>query len=159
MWTNPPDDEIRTLLESTRHIIVVGLSPKPWRDSHRVALYLMQHGYAITGVNPGHAGILGRPCHPSVAAIPAGHPVEIVNVFRRGEYVDPHVDEAIARGARAVWLQIGVMNEGAARRARDAGLVVVMDRCIKVEHARYAGRMHWLGFNTHRITSLRGGLQ
>lgn len=139
MFDNPSDAGIRALLTGCRRIVVVGLSPKPFRDSHGVALYMQRHGYTITGVNPGHDTLLGEPCYPSVSAIPADRPVEIVNIFRRPAEVAPHVDEAIARGARAVWLQFGVIDEMAAARARASGLVVVMDLCLKIEHRRLVG--------------------
>lgn len=135
-WTHPPAEAIRDLLACSRHIAVVGLSSKPERDSYRVAAYMQRHGYTITPVRPGQRAILGEPCYPSVAAIPVERPVEIVNLFRRSELVGPHVDEAIARGGvRAVWMQVGITDEAAARRARDAGILVVMDRCLMVDHA------------------------
>lgn len=133
-FVNPDPEEIRALLAACRHVAVVGLSPRPERDSHRVALYLKRHGYTVTGVNPGHATLLGEPCYPSVAAIPAGRPIDLVNVFRRSDQVAGPVDEAIARGVRGVWLQFGVIDEAAAGRARAAGLTVVMDRCIRIDH-------------------------
>lgn len=139
MFENPSDDALRELLLACKHVAVVGLSPKPFRDSHGVALYLQRHGYVITGVNPGHDTLLGEPCYPSLAAIPPERPVEIVDIFRRSEEVAPHVDEAIKRGARAVWLQFNVIDEAAAARARAAGLVVVMDLCLKIEHRRLVG--------------------
>ena len=139
MFKNSSDDELRALLTGCRHIAIVGLSPKPFRDSHGVALYMQRHGYVITGVNPGHDTLLGEPCYGSIPEIPLDRPVEIVNIFRRSEEVAPHVDEAIARGARAVWLQFNVIDEAAAARARAAGLVVVMDLCLKIEHRRLVG--------------------
>lgn len=139
MFENPSDDALRELLLACGHIAVVGLSPKPFRDSHGVAAYMQRHGYTITGVNPGHDTLLGEPCYPSLAAIPPERPVEIVDIFRRSEEVGPHVDEASARGARAVWMQFGVIDEAAAARARVAGLVVVMDLCLKIEHRRLVG--------------------
>ncbi len=140
-WTNPPPAEIRALLLDTRTIAVVGLSPKPERDSHRVASYLQQQGYTIIPVNPGQERVLDEPCYPRLAAIPPAMAVDIVDLFRRSSEVGPHVDEAIARGARAVWMQRGVADEDAAWRARRAGLIVVMDRCLMVDHAALVGRM------------------
>lgn len=139
-WTNPPAEAIRALLMRSRHIAIVGLSPKPERDSHRVAAYLQRRRYTITPVRPGQRAILGEPCYPNLAAIPPERPVEIVNLFRRSELVGPHVDEAIARGGvRAVWMQVGITDEAAARRALAAGILVVMDRCIMVDHAALIG--------------------
>ena len=138
--TNPTSAEIRDLLTTARTIAVVGLSPKPERDSHRVALYMQRRGYTIVPVNPGHPEILGAPCYPRLGAIPAATPIDIVNLFRRSAEVGPHVDEAIARGARAIWMQVGIADEAAAERARAAGLLVVMNRCIMVDHAALIGR-------------------
>jgi hypothetical protein len=138
--TNPPPAEIRELLLGARTIAVVGLSPKPERDSHRVARYMQRHGYTILPVNPGQTEILGEPCFSRLTAVPAATAVDIVNLFRRSTEVGPHVDEAIARGARAIWMQLGIADEDAARRARTAGLLVIMDRCIMVDHAALIGR-------------------
>lgn len=121
------------ILRRFRRVAVVGLSPRPERDSYRVARYLVSAGYDVVPVNPGVDEVLGRRCWPSLAAVPG--PVEVVDVFRRSELVAPVVDEAIAVGAKAVWMQDGVVDEAAAGRARAAGLLVVMDRCMLRDHA------------------------
>lgn len=128
------DNELRGILESSRTIAVVGLSDKPDRDSYRVAEYLQEHGYRIIPVNPSVAEVLGERSYASVADIP--EPVDVVDIFRKPEAVDPVVEEAIAAGAKVVWMQLGVVNEPAAAAARAAGLQVVMDRCMQVEHRR-----------------------
>jgi hypothetical protein len=123
---------IRNLLTTSSTIAVVGLSPKESRPSNLVARYLINAGYRVIPVNPGQKQILGLPCFPSLSAI--GAPVDIVDVFRRSEETGPIVEEAIRIGARAVWLQEGVVNTEAAARARAAGLLVVMDQCLKTVH-------------------------
>lgn len=128
------DREIRQLLETSRIVAVVGLSDKPDRASYQVAAYLQRNGYRIIPVNPNVDEALGEKSYPSVDAIP--EPVDIVDIFRRAEAVGPVVEEAIAAGARAVWMQLGIVNEEAAEAADAAGLQVVMDRCIQIEHAR-----------------------
>ena len=128
------DREIRQLLETSKTIAVVGLSDKPDRDSYRVAEYLQQHGYHIIPVNPTVDQVLGEKSYASVNDIP--EPVDIVDIFRKPEAVGPVVEEAIAAGAKAVWMQLGIVNEEAAQAAEAAGLQVVMDRCIKIEHGR-----------------------
>jgi uncharacterized protein len=125
---------IRNLLTSARVIAVVGHSDQPYRTSYQIARYLRQAGYTIYPVNPEVATIDGQPCYPSLAAVP--EPIDIVNVFRRSEYLAGVVDKAIAVGAKAVWAQVGVESEEAAAKAEAAGLPLVMDMCIKVEHAR-----------------------
>ncbi|OIP48860.1 MAG: CoA-binding protein [Deltaproteobacteria bacterium CG_4_10_14_3_um_filter_60_8] len=127
--------EIENLLANTRTIAVVGLSPKENRPSNLVARYLLDAGFIVIPVNPGQTEILGRPCYPDLRAIPT--PVDLVDIFRRGEEVGPVVDEAIAMGAKAVWMQEGIVNEAAAAKARGAGLTVIMDRCIKIEAQRH----------------------
>jgi predicted CoA-binding protein len=122
------------ILNGYRTVAVVGLSPDPNRPSHKVASYLAQHGYEIIPVNPNAHEILGRPSYPDLQSLPQS--VEIVDIFRRSEEVMPIVDEAIKIGAKAVWMQEGVINEAAAARARDAGLLVVMDKCMRKEHRR-----------------------
>ncbi len=128
------DREIRQLLETSKTVAVVGLSDKPDRDSYRVAEYLQGHGYRIIPVNPTVDEVLGEKSYPSVSAIP--EPVDVVDIFRRPDAVGPVVEDAIAAGAKAVWMQLGIVNEEAAEAAEAAGLQVVMDRCMKIEHAR-----------------------
>ncbi len=128
------DHALRAIFESSKTIAVVGLSDKPDRDSYRVAEYLQERGYRIIPVNPTVAEVLGERSYASVADIP--EPVDVVDIFRKPEAVDPVVEEAIAAGAKVVWMQLGVVNEPAAAAARAAGLQVVMDRCMQVEHRR-----------------------
>jgi uncharacterized protein len=138
---NPTSAEIHDLLTKSRTIAVVGLSPKPDRDSHRVAAYLQRQGYQIIPVNPGHPRLLDEVSYPRLSAIPPEQPIDIVNLFRRSELVGGHVDEAIARGGvKLIWMQFGIVDEAAARRAEAAGIRVVMDRCLMVDHAALLGR-------------------
>ena len=134
------DPTIETVLTTTRTWAVVGCSPDPWRDSHGVAAALQQWGFRVIPVNPAVDEVLGERCYPSLADIPADEGVEVVDVFRRSADAGRHVDEAVEMGAKAVWLQLGVVDEAAAERARDAGLLVVMDRCPKIEYPRLARR-------------------
>lgn len=134
-------DAIPTLLTSSRTIAVVGLSAKSSRPSHEVAQYMQAHGYRIIPINPSYAGtrILGEPCYTSLTEAAASLvnkniKIDIVDCFRKSEAIEPIADEAIAIGARCLWLQIGVVNQAAANKALAAGLQVVMDRCIKIEH-------------------------
>jgi predicted CoA-binding protein len=133
----PTDEELRALLARTRRIAVVGLSPKPWRDSHRVAAYLQARGYEIVPVYPRETEILGRPVFRRVQDVDGR--VDLVNVFRRSEALGAVFDDALAAGAPAIWTQYDCVDEASARRAREAGLVVVMDRCLMVEHRRLLG--------------------
>jgi predicted CoA-binding protein len=130
----PPVDDIRAILTGTRTWAVVGCSPDPGRDSHRIAAMLQRRGYRVIPVNPMATAILGRRCYPSLRAVP--EPVEVVDIFRRASAAGVHVDEAIAIGAGAVWMQLGVIDEAAAERGRAAGLRVVMDRCPAIELPR-----------------------
>ena len=148
---------IQRLLNTASTIAVVGLSRNELRASNFVGYYLRRHGYRVIPVNPNEAEILGEASYPSLLDVPV--PVDIVNVFRAPDAVPAIAQEAVEINAGALWCQFGVINEEAARIAEDGGLAVIMDRCLKVEHARYVGRMHWLGFNTGRITSVRGGVQ
>ncbi len=127
------NSNIPEILQTYKKIAVVGLSPKPWRASHSVAAYLQDAGYAIFPVNPGHDQILGQKCYKSLSEIP--QTIEIVDIFRRSELVLPIVQEAITVGAKVVWMQSGIINEQAAKLAIEAGLEVVMDACMKIEHA------------------------
>jgi predicted CoA-binding protein len=128
MFTNPPPDQIRSLLQEVKTIAVVGLSPRPDRPSHRVAKGMQGFGYRIVPVRPAVAEVLGEKAYPRLSDIP--HPVDLVDVFRAADQIDPIVDECIALGIKRLWLQDGVINEKAAERARAAGIVVVMDRCV-----------------------------
>jgi predicted CoA-binding protein len=148
---------IQRVLRDAKTIAVVGLSNNTLRASHFVGFYLKRHGYRVIPVNPREAEILGEKSYPSLRDVPV--PIDIVNVFRAPDALPGIAREAVAIGAKNLWCQFGVINEEGARIAEEGGLTVVMDRCIKVEHARYVGRMHWLGFNTQRVTSVRGGLQ
>ena len=148
---------IQRLLHTARTIAIVGLSNNPMRASYFVGYYLKRHGYHVVPVNPRETEILDETCYPSLGDIPEH--VDIVNVFRAPAALPGIAREAVAIGADALWCQFGVINAEGAQIAEDGGLTVVMDRCLKVEHARYIGRMHWLGFNTQRITSVRTGLQ
>jgi predicted CoA-binding protein len=144
---------IRAILEGMRTIAVVGLSPNTLRASNFVAFYLQRHGYRIVPVNPNETAILGEPCYPALSAIP--FKVDVVDVFRRPAAVPVIAEEAVAIGAKALWLQFGVISAEGAAIAERGGLPVVMDRCLKVEHARHLGRMHVMGFNTGVISSRR----
>lgn len=119
-----------------RRIAVVGMSANPYRPSHEVSAYLLQHGYDVTPINPDEEEILGRKSYVSLLDVPG--PIEIVNIFRKSEAVPAIVEQAIERGAKAIWMQLGVIHPGAARRAHEAGLAVVMDRCIMVVHRSFA---------------------
>lgn len=133
------DDAIREILTGSKTWAVVGCSPDPTRESHRVARVLQSNGHRMIPVNPLADEILGERCYPSVTAIPGDEQVDVVDIFRRSELAGAHVDEAIAIGAGAVWMQLGVVDEAAARRATDAGLRVVMDRCPAIELPRLRG--------------------
>jgi predicted CoA-binding protein len=148
---------IQRVLYNAKTVAVVGLSKNELRASYFVGYYLRRHGYHVIPVNPRESEILGQPSYRSLLEVPV--PVDVVNVFRAPDALPAIAGEAVKIGAGALWCQFTVVNEEGARIAEAAGLPVVMDRCIKVEHARYIGRMHWLGFNTQRITSVRGGLQ
>jgi predicted CoA-binding protein len=134
LFSNPDDETLRALLETSRRIAIVGLSPKPWRDSNGIGRFLMERGYDVFPVYPRETEILGRRVYRSVAEIPDG--VDLVDVFRRGEFLPGVVEDALAARAPAVWFQLGCVNEAAARRAAEAGMTVVMDRCIRVDLGR-----------------------
>ncbi len=134
---NPDDVEVKALLERSRVIAVVGLSSNPERDSNRVARYLIARGFTVVPVNPRESEILGQTSYPDLASIPGE--VDIVDIFRKVEFIPAIVDAAIARGAKAVWMQLGLAHNESAEKARQAGLDVVMSRCIKIEHERLLG--------------------
>lgn len=136
-WNNP--ETARKILESYRTFAVVGCSAKPHRPSFGVADFLMSAGYQIVCVNPNEAECFGSSCHPDLATAAASHDIEVVDIFRRSDAAGIHVDEAIDIGAKAVWMQLGVIDEDAAERAEAAGLDVVMDRCPAIDHPRMIG--------------------
>ena len=148
---------VQRVLYNARTIAVVGLSPNELRASYFVGYYLKRHGYQVIPVNPRESEILGAKSYNSLLDVPMH--VDLVNVFRAPDALPAIAEDAVKIRAGNLWCQFGVINEDAARIAESGGVSVIMDRCLKVEHARYAGRMHWLGFNTQRITSVRGGLQ
>jgi predicted CoA-binding protein len=148
---------IQRVLREARTIAIVGLSGNPLRASNFVGFYMQRHGYRVIPVNPREPEILGEKSYASLREVPVA--VDIVDVFRAPAALPGIARDAVAIGAKCLWCQFTVINEEGARIAADGGLAVVMDRCLKVEHARYVGRMHWLGFNTQRVTSVRGGLQ
>jgi len=139
------------ILQQYRHIAIVGVSADPYRPSHFVAIYLQAEGYDIIPINPRYAGetILGKRVYASLtAAKEAGEQIEIVDVFRKAEDTPPIVEEAIKIDAKVLWLQLGIRNEETGRRAQEAGLTFVQDRCMKIEHARFFGGLHTVGLNT-----------
>ena len=148
---------IQRVILTSKTVAIVGLSKNELRASYFVGFYLRRHGYRVIPVNPREPEIFGEQCFKSLAEVPVH--IDIVDVFRAPDALPGIAKEAVAVGASAMWCQFTVINEEGARIAEAGGLSVVMDRCLKVEHARYVGRMHWLGFNTQRITSVRGGLQ
>jgi len=145
--------EIAAILQRARTVAVVGLSANELRPSNFVGFYLQRHGYRIVPVNPRETEVLGEPSYPSLSDVPVQ--IDVVDVFRQPDAVPAIAEEAVAVGAGALWLQFGVISPEGAELARRGGLGVVMDRCMKIEHARHLGRMHWLGFNTEQITARR----
>ena len=141
------------ILRRARSVALLGVSANPLRSSNFVATYLIRTPYLIRPVNPAYADVLGIPTFPSLADLP--EPPDIVDVFRRHDQLPGVVEEAIEVGAKVVWFQLGLRHEEAAARAREAGLQVVQDRCLKIEHARFAGGLHAAGFNTGVISSQR----
>ena len=144
---------LRRILRSCHTIAVVGLSAEWHRPSNFVAKYLQQHGYRVIPVNPRYAEVLGERCYPSLVDV--AEPIDMVDVFRRSEDVLPIAEQALQIGAKCLWQQIGVKNLEADRIAREAGLDSVMDRCVKIEHARLFGGLHWAGVNTRVISATR----
>ena len=129
---NPPSEEIKAILEKYKTVAIVGLSPKPERDSYKVAKYLKENHYRIVPVIPGQKEILREKSYPNLKAIP--FPIDVVDIFRKPEAIPPVVDDAIEIGAKVVWMQLGLAHNQAADKARKAGLGVVMSKCIKIEH-------------------------
>ncbi|WP_217914058.1 CoA-binding protein [Miltoncostaea marina] len=155
MADGAPSDEVRRILERHRRIAMVGLSPREDRPSHRVMVHMRAQGYAITPVNPTCDAVDGLPCAASLDEAAERGPLGIVNVFRRAVDIPPVVDDAIRLGAEVVWLQLGLREEGSAARAAAAGLQVVQDRCIKIEHCRFFGGLDVVGLSTGVIGSRR----
>jgi uncharacterized protein len=149
------DADIRRILRDARIVAMVGASPNWVRPSHFAMRYLQQKGYRVIPVNPAAAGqtILGEKAYATLRDVP--DKIDVVDVFRNAEAAGPLTDEAIAIGAKVVWMQLGVVNEAAAARARAAGLQVVMDRCMKIEWGRLFGELAWCGVNTGVISSKR----
>ena len=152
-WQDPL--KILGILNTSKTIAIVGLSPNELRASHFVGFYLRRHGYTVVPVNPREKTIFGETSYPDLPSIP--FPVDVVDVFRQPDAVPGIAKDAVKIGAKTLWCQYEVINLDGGRIAEQGGLNVVMDRCMKVEHARHLGRMHWLGFNTGQITARRRG--
>ncbi|MGE0355543.1 MAG: CoA-binding protein [Burkholderiales bacterium] len=144
---------LRRILRDCRTVAVVGLSANWYRPSHFAAKYLQEHGYRVIPVNPSYDSVLGEKCYPTLAAIPGK--VDLVDCFRRSEEMPALADEAAAIGAKVLWMQLGVRSEEARRRAEAAGLEVVEDRCMKIEHGRLFGGLGWAGVNTKVVSARR----
>ena len=144
---------LRRILTRSRVVAVVGLSASWYRPSYFAAKYLQDHGYRVIPVNPTHAEVLGEKCYPDLASIPG--PVDVVDCFRRAEDMPPIARAAVAKGAKVLWMQIGIRSEEAARIALAGSLDVVMNRCVKIEHARIMGGLNWAGVNTGVISARR----
>lgn len=153
-WTSPSAQERRALLGRTRTVAIVGASAKPSRASYFVATYLLSStDFTVWFVNPSVSEILGHPVYPSLAALPEAP--DLVDVFRKASDLPEVLDETLAVGAKTLWLQLGLWDDAVAERAAAAGLDVVMDRCLKIEHARFAGGLHLAGFDTGVISARR----
>jgi len=144
---------LRRILSTYKRVAMVGLSADWWRPSFFAAKYLLEHGFEVIPVNPKYEEILGQKCYPDLKSIPT--PVDIVDLFQKIERVPPFVDNAIAIGAKVVWMQLGIINQQAAQKAADAGLEVVMNRCMKIEYARIFGGLNTIGVNTKIISAKR----
>ena len=144
---------LRRILTQYRRIAMVGLSADWSRPSNFVAKYLLEHDFDVIPVNPRYDEILGQKCYPDLAAIPT--PVDIVDLFQKAERIPPFVDAAIDMNAAIVWMQLGIVHESAADKARAAGLTVVMDRCMKIEFARVFGGLNFMGVNTKGVSGKR----
>jgi predicted CoA-binding protein len=144
---------LRRILGENHVIAVVGLSGDWYRPSYFAAKYMQEHGYRVIPVNPKYGEILGEKCYKSLREVP--EKIDIVDVFRKTQYVMAIAEEAIAIGAKVLWQQLGVKNEVAAAKARAAGLDAVMDRCVKIEHGRLFGGLNWVGVNTRVISAKR----
>ncbi len=145
--------DLRRILTDYRRVAIVGLSADWSRPSNFAAKYLIDHGFEVIPVNPKYDEILGQKCYADLEDIPS--PVDVVDLFQRVERIPPFVDQAIKIGAKVVWMQLGIIHEEAAQKARDAGLEVVMDRCMKIEYARLFGGLNTIGVNTGVISAQR----
>lgn len=145
--------KLRKILKNYRTIAVVGLSANWWRPSYFAAKYMQEHGYRIVPVNPQYNEVLGEKCYANVKEIP--HPVDVVDCFRKSEEIPSLASDAIAIGAKVLWMQLGVENAAARAQAEHAGLEVVENRCVKIEHARLFGGLNWAGVNTRVISARR----
>ncbi len=143
--------KVLSVLRRYRKVAVVGLSANPNRPSYFAATYLKDYGYEITPVTPAYEEVLGLKCYPSLAEVPG--PLEVVDIFRKPEQVPGIVDEAIRLGAKVIWMQLGVIHNEAREKALAAGLEVVMDRCMKIEHARFYGGLNFAGIRTGLVSS------
>ena len=148
-------DELRRILHENRRIAVVGISAEWHRPSYFVGKYLIEHGYTMIPVNPKYEMVLGQRCFPDLASARAAGPIDMVDCFRKAADIGPLAQQAVAIGAKCLWMQLGVVNEDAQRVARAAGLDVVMDRCVKIEHGRLFGGLNWAGVNTRIVSAKR----
>ena len=146
---------LRRILHASRRIAIVGISAEWHRPSFFVGKYLLEHGYVMIPVNPKYREVLGQPCYADLAAARAAGPIDMVDCFRKAEDIGPLAEQAIAIGAKTLWMQLGVVNQAAAAKASAAGLEVVMDRCVKIEHGRLFGGLNWAGVNTRVISARR----
>jgi predicted CoA-binding protein len=144
---------LRTILGSSKTVAIVGLSTEKWKASNMVASYLQDEGYRIVPVNPRAKEILGEQCYPDLKSIP--FPIDAVDVFRPASEVPAILEDAIAIGAKALWLQLRIIDLDSAQRGLNAGLQVVVDKCMKMEHGRFGGALHWAGMNTEVISARR----
>jgi predicted CoA-binding protein len=144
---------LRRIMKSCRTVAVVGLSANWWRPSYFVAKYLQEHGYRVIPVNPAYSEVLGEKCYATLREVP--EPIDMVDCFRKADEIPAIAEDAIAIGAKCLWMQLGVVNDAAAQRASAAGLDVVMDRCVKIEHGRLFGGLNFAGVNTGIISAKR----
>ena len=147
---------LRRILRNSRTLAVVGLSAQWHRPSYFAAKYMRDHGYRIFPVNPRYDEVLGQRCYPDLQSGP--EPIDIVDCFRKAEEIPAIADAAVAVGAKVLWMQLGIVNDEAAQRASAAGLDVVMNRCVKIEHARILGGLTWAGVNTGMISAKRAAI-
>ncbi|NNC77713.1 MAG: CoA-binding protein [Woeseiaceae bacterium] len=153
MSDNTDINTLRRILKQSRTLAIVGLSANWYRPSFFAAKYMQEHGYRIIPVNPAYEEVLGEKCYPSLKEVP--EEIDIVDCFRKSQDIEPIAKQAIEIGAKVLWMQLGVVNEKVATMAREAGLEVVQDRCVKIEHGRLFGGLNWAGVNTKVISAKR----